>query len=148
MRGQRPAGSAPCAAAAAESLPFQDQSFDVAMAVSTVHPWGTGPDSGAARDAASGPPRGGAHVRHRARSGAYTAPVLDADADALTDIHRAGLAHRDPKPSNVLPAEDGVRVVDFGIARAAEGQTALTRIGAVRGSPFMSPEQAQESGRA
>ncbi|MET7379861.1 MerR family transcriptional regulator [Streptomyces sp. NPDC005526] len=40
MRGQRPAGSAPCVAAAAESLPFEDQSFDAAMAVSTVHHWG------------------------------------------------------------------------------------------------------------
>ncbi|PNG98787.1 hypothetical protein SMF913_14812 [Streptomyces malaysiensis] len=40
MRGQRPAGSARCVAAAAESLPFEDQSFDVAMAVSTVHHWG------------------------------------------------------------------------------------------------------------
>lgn len=39
MRGQRPAGSAPCVAAAAESLPFEDRSFDVAMAVSTVHHW-------------------------------------------------------------------------------------------------------------
>ncbi|XIG73200.1 MerR family transcriptional regulator [Streptomyces sp. SGAir0957] len=39
MRGQRPAGSAPCVAAAAESLPFRDKSFDVAMAVSTVHHW-------------------------------------------------------------------------------------------------------------
>ncbi|MCX5231113.1 MerR family transcriptional regulator [Streptomyces sp. NBC_00233] len=37
MRGQRPAGSARCVAAAAESLPFEDGSFDVAMAVSTVH---------------------------------------------------------------------------------------------------------------
>ena len=40
MRGQRPAGSAPCVTAAAESLPFEDRSFDVAMAVSTVHHWG------------------------------------------------------------------------------------------------------------
>ncbi|WP_427168550.1 MerR family transcriptional regulator [Streptomyces sp. C1-1] len=39
MRAQRPAGSAPCMAAAAESLPFEDQSFHVAMAVSTVHHW-------------------------------------------------------------------------------------------------------------
>ncbi|CAM5647177.1 MerR family transcriptional regulator [Streptomyces pilosus] len=39
MRGQRPPGSAPCLAAAAESLPFEDRSFDVAMAVSTVHHW-------------------------------------------------------------------------------------------------------------
>ena len=39
MRAQRPAGAAACVAAAAERLPFADQSFDVAMAVSTVHHW-------------------------------------------------------------------------------------------------------------
>src|SRR5436853_7504430 len=39
MRAQRPAGAAPCVAAAAEKLPFEDQSFDAAMAVSTVHHW-------------------------------------------------------------------------------------------------------------
>jgi SAM-dependent methyltransferase len=39
MRAQRPAGAAPCVAAAAESLPFEDQSFDAAMAVSTIHHW-------------------------------------------------------------------------------------------------------------
>ena len=39
MRAQRPAGTAPCVAAAAESLPFEDQSFDAAMAFSTVHHW-------------------------------------------------------------------------------------------------------------
>ncbi|GAA2716766.1 MULTISPECIES: serine/threonine-protein kinase [Streptomyces] len=116
-------------------------------------------------------------------SGAYTAPVVDADPDAptpwlasrflagptlgeavldaggalpeetvlliaaglalaLDDIHRAGLVHRDLKPSNVLLTEDGVRVVDFGIARAADHDTKLTRTGALIGSPaFMSPEQ-------
>jgi SAM-dependent methyltransferase len=39
MRAQRPAGTAPCVAATAERLPFEDQSFDAAMAVSTVHHW-------------------------------------------------------------------------------------------------------------
>ena len=39
MRAQRPAGAAPCVAAVAENLPFGDQAFDVAMAVSTVHHW-------------------------------------------------------------------------------------------------------------
>ena len=39
MRAQRPAGAAPCVAAAAESLPFEDQSFDAAMAFATVHHW-------------------------------------------------------------------------------------------------------------
>src|SRR3984893_17434659 len=37
MRAQRPAGAAPCVAAAAESLPFEDQSFDAALAIATVH---------------------------------------------------------------------------------------------------------------
>jgi SAM-dependent methyltransferase len=39
MRAQRPADAAPCVAATAESLPFEDQSFDAAMAFSTVHHW-------------------------------------------------------------------------------------------------------------
>src|SRR6476620_6488779 len=39
MRAQRPAGAAPCVAAAAESLPFADRSFDAAMAFATVHHW-------------------------------------------------------------------------------------------------------------
>jgi SAM-dependent methyltransferase len=39
MRAQRPEGAAPCVAAAAEALPFQDQSFDAAMAFATVHHW-------------------------------------------------------------------------------------------------------------
>src|ERR671918_2676526 len=39
MRSQRPAGSAPCVAADAASLPFEDQSFDAAMAFATVHHW-------------------------------------------------------------------------------------------------------------
>ena len=39
MRAQRPAGAAPCVAASAESLPFEDQSFDAAMALSTIHHW-------------------------------------------------------------------------------------------------------------
>ena len=39
MRAQRPASAAPCVAAVAESLPFKDQSFDAAMAFSTVHHW-------------------------------------------------------------------------------------------------------------
>jgi SAM-dependent methyltransferase len=39
MRGQRPAGAAPCVGAVAERLPFKDQSFDAAMAFATVHHW-------------------------------------------------------------------------------------------------------------
>jgi outer membrane protein assembly factor BamB len=133
-------------------------------------------------------------------SGAFTAPVVDADADserpwmgtlyipaptlgervtqdgplpppqvrelalglaeALRDIHRAGVVHRDLKPANVLMAHDGPRVIDFGISRAvgwgappgdtprrssggeSSGAGPLTQTGRVMGTPpYMSPEQ-------
>ncbi|MEU1518367.1 serine/threonine-protein kinase [Streptomyces sp. NPDC005811] len=62
-------------------------------------------------------------------------------AEALEAIHAADVVHRDLKPSNILLAEDGPRVIDFGISVAGEGTT-LTRTGMVVGTPgFMSPEQ-------
>jgi len=119
-------------------------------------------------------------------SGAFTAPVVDADpeaarpwmatafvpgrtltdrvsesgpldwptlrrlgtelAEALREIHRAGVVHRDLKPGNVLLLEGGgedgaVRVIDFGISRAASSDV-RTQTGVVMGSPpFMAPEQ-------
>jgi WD40 repeat protein len=67
-------------------------------------------------------------------------------AEGLAAIHAAEVVHRDLKPSNVLLAADGPRIIDFGIAKAAEA-TSLTQSGLVIGSPgFMSPEQAE--GRA
>jgi serine/threonine protein kinase len=64
-------------------------------------------------------------------------------AEGLTAIHAAGVVHRDLKPSNVILADDGPRVLDFGISWSAE-VSALTQTGTVVGSPgFMSPEQAE-----
>jgi hypothetical protein len=64
-------------------------------------------------------------------------------AEGLAAIHTAGVVHRDLKPANVLLAEDGPRLIDFGISRSME-TASLTRTGMVVGSPgFMSPEQAE-----
>ncbi|MFD5477429.1 protein kinase domain-containing protein [Streptomyces hawaiiensis] len=114
-------------------------------------------------------------------SGAFTAPVVDADpdcerpwmatlfipgptlsdqvkrngpmepdqlrhlmaglAEALRDIHRAGVVHRDLKPSNVLLADDGPKVIDFGISRPLDSEL-RTETGRLIGTPpFMAPEQ-------
>jgi serine/threonine protein kinase len=64
-------------------------------------------------------------------------------AEGLAAVHAAGVVHRDLKPSNVLLAEDGPRLIDFGISRRTETGK-LTSTGLVVGSPgFMSPEQAE-----
>ncbi|MET8081099.1 serine/threonine-protein kinase [Streptomyces sp. NPDC005303] len=62
-------------------------------------------------------------------------------AEALRDIHRVGVVHRDLKPSNVLLADDGPKVIDFGISRPKDSEL-RTETGKLIGTPpFMAPEQ-------
>lgn len=62
-------------------------------------------------------------------------------AEALQCIHDAGLVHRDLKPSNIILTADGPRVVDFGIARAADA-TVLSATNIRVGTPgYIAPEQ-------
>ena len=81
-----------------------------------------------------------------ARHGPLPASALESlavgVAGALVAIHAAGVVHRDLKPSNVLLASTGPRVIDFGVARAADFATGLTATRVQPGTPaFMAPEQ-------
>jgi len=64
---------------------------------------------------------------------------------ALNYAHSKGFVHRDVKPDNILMREDGsAALTDFGIARATDASTSMTRTGTVIGTPhYMSPEQAR-----
>ena len=92
-------------------------------------------------------------LEDRAARGQIPEPELLAIADSVLDVleaaHAHGVVHRDLKPDNLfvlagLPTR--VKVLDFGLARIAEGRI-MTRAGVALGTPaYMSPEQA--AGRA
>ena len=67
--------------------------------------------------------------------------LMSGIAASLQAIHDTGIVHRDLKPANVVLGADGLRVIDFGIARAADA-TPLTLTGMMIGSPqYIAPEQ-------
>jgi tRNA A-37 threonylcarbamoyl transferase component Bud32 len=82
--------------------------------------------------------REGALPSHRAVA------IADSVAQALEAAHQKGMVHRDVKPGNIMVDRSGtVKVLDFGIARAAADDT-LTQTGVVLGTAaYLSPEQAQ-----
>ena len=90
-------------------------------------------------------PRGDLKARlQRGVSAQETLHFVAQIAAALRVVHEAGLIHRDLKPPNVMLREnDGVALIDFGLARPFDGNTISTQTGVLLGSPYyMSPEQA------
>ncbi len=91
----------------------------------------------------------GQDLSHALKGGLRPTPTqaMDLLAQAATGLMaawRCGLVHRDLKPSNLMLTRDGqVKLMDFGLAKAADGSQALTRSGILIGTPtYLSPEQA------
>ena len=70
------------------------------------------------------------------------AQLVERIARAVYAAHCQGVVHRDLKPGNILLAESGPKVADFGLARPSERSSALTASGVILGTPeYVAPEQ-------
>lgn len=84
-------------------------------------------------------------LRHNPLEPLQSIDIMSQVLSALAYAHEAGVVHRDIKPANIMITRSGlVKLMDFGIARAADQIDHLTRTGAAVGSIYyMSPEQVQ-----
>ena len=94
-------------------------------------------------DYVPGPSLGDAVARHGALPSPAVLALAARLAEGLAAVHAAGVIHRDLKPANVLLAEDGPRLIDFGISQAADFAQ-VTSPTSVLGTPgFIAPELIQ-----
>jgi tRNA A-37 threonylcarbamoyl transferase component Bud32 len=80
------------------------------------------------------------------RSWSEIAPWIEALVQGLGSAHEQGIVHRDLKPENIMLAGGQIKILDFGLARVAEGE-AITRTGEAFGTPrYVAPEQVTATG--
>ena len=118
--------------------------------VAAVYDFGETPDGliFLAMEFVDGPPLTSIIEQQGALPPKRAADIIRQTADALAVAHDMGIVHRDLKPDNIMVAKtrdggDLVKVVDFGIAKAAGNEAQkVTKTGLVVGTPeYMSPEQ-------
>ncbi|MBX3170586.1 MAG: serine/threonine protein kinase [Candidatus Eremiobacteraeota bacterium] len=86
------------------------------------------------------------YVRPEGLSWSAIWPWVKSILEGLGYAHKAGVVHRDLKPANLMVTDQGIKILDFGLARQAQ-LTAVTLTGQAFGTPtYMAPEQVTASG--